>query len=322
MKKYIYWVLGILFFLITIFLYNSIYFDIPRNTLEEEYVSDSFFISLDDNTKIHVKDQGNKNKPSIFVLHGFNSSLFDFEELNNQLSKDYRVISFDFPAFGLTGATTSKNYSIEYYLKVVESIKSYFDLDQIVLIGHSMGGHVSWRYAEERPEDVRGIVLLAPGGIGSEQDILDFKSQKNAPLAWKLANSSFGSQMLLYFTPKFFVREGLKDSIVNDSLVTDDWVNSFHDMVLLEGSREAIGEILRSIKNPFDDPLMLKNINSPVMLIHGTDDNLINVNVTNIYSKNISNLDLKIYENVGHWPAQENPDRALKDIKHFLSGLN
>ena len=36
------------------------------------------------------------------------------------------------------------------------------------------------------------------------------------------------------FTPKFFVREGLKDSIVNDSLVTDDWVNSFHDMVLLE----------------------------------------------------------------------------------------
>ena len=50
---------------------------------------------------------------------------------------------------------------------------------------------------------------------------------------------------------------------------------------------------------------MLKNINSPVMLIHGTDDNLINVNVTNIYSNNISNLDLKIYENVGHWPAQK-----------------
>ena len=93
-------------------------------------------------------------------------------------------------------------------------------------------------------------------------------------------------------------------------------------MVLLEGSREAIGEILRSIENPFDDPSMLKNIKSPVILIHGTDDNLINVNVTNIYSSNISDLDLRIYENVGHWPAQENPDRALKDIKHFLSGLN
>ena len=88
-------------------------------------------------------------------------------------------------------------------MKVIESNKSYFELDQIVLIGHSMGGHVSWRYAEERPEDIKGIVLLAPGGIGSEQDILDFKSQKNAPLAWKLANSSFGSQMLLYFLLNF-----------------------------------------------------------------------------------------------------------------------
>ena len=60
---------------------------------------------------------------------------------------------------------------------------------------------------------------------------------------------------------------------------------------------------------------MLKNINSPVMLIHGTDDNLINVNVTNIYSKYISNLDLKIYENVGHWPAQQKSRKGIKRYK-------
>jgi len=322
MSKYIYWSFGILLFLILVILYNSIYFDISRDTLEQKYAKNSFFVTMDDKTRVHVRDQGNKNKPSIFVLHGFNSSLFDFEGLSTQLAKDYRVISFDFPAFGLTGTTPTRDYSIDYYLKVVAAMKSYFDLEQFYLVGHSMGGHVSWRYAEKYPKDVRGVVLLASGGIGSDQDLIDFKMQKDAPLAWKLANSSFGAQMLLYFTPKFFVSEGLKESIVDDNLVTDEWVTSFHDMILLEGSREAIGEILRSIDSPFEDSSKLKNISSPVMIIHGTEDNLVNVDVTNIYSKNISNLDLKIYDNVGHWPAQEEPVRALRDIKKFLDGLD
>ena len=54
-------------------------------------------------TEIHLRDEGPKNGFPVVLLHGSNASLHTWEPWRERLvAKGYRVISFDFPAHGLS----------------------------------------------------------------------------------------------------------------------------------------------------------------------------------------------------------------------------
>ena len=119
MKKVAKWiglsVLAILVFLI----YSGTYLDVPREELESRYaIGASQFLNLDDGSRIHYRDEGNDNGPVIVLLHGFNASLFNFEKLVPLLSEDFRLVSLDLPAFGLTGSVPSGEYTTENFMKI------------------------------------------------------------------------------------------------------------------------------------------------------------------------------------------------------------
>ena len=320
MKKIIKWTLISVLIVIVYLIYSSIYFDISRKDLEKKYANNlSQFLELKNGSRIHYRDEGNKEGPTIFLLHGFNSSLFGYEKMIPFLSDEFRLISLDFPAFGLTGAVPSKDYTIENYITTVSKLKSHLSVDDFYLVGHSMGGHVSWRYALEFPDQVKGLILIASGGIGTSEDLEKFKKSDDAPLVWKILNSKLAGQLLLYFTPKFFAEQGLKSSVVNQDLVTDEWINEFHDLVLLEGSREAIGIIFSNGIDIFESPKKLKNIKVPTLIIHGARDSLIEVENSKHYESNIPNVEVEVYSNIGHWPIYEAPEQVSKDIYTFIN---
>jgi hypothetical protein len=82
-------------------IYNSVYFDIPKNEIISKYAnSASDFLELADGSKIHFRDEGNKDGKVLLLVHGFNGSLFNYEPLVPYLSDNYRVISLDLPAHG------------------------------------------------------------------------------------------------------------------------------------------------------------------------------------------------------------------------------
>ena len=319
MYKTIKWTLIFILIVFSYLIYSSVYFDISRKELEDKYATGvSQFLELKDGSRIHYRDEGNKDRPTIFLLHGFNSSLFGYEKMIPFLSKEFRLISFDFPAFGLTGAIPSKDYTIENYIKIVNQLKSHLSIDKFYLVGHSMGGHVSWRYTLEHPEHVAGLILIASGGIGTSEDLENFKNSDDAPFVWKILNSKIAGQLLLYFTPKFFAEQGLKTSVVDQDLVTNEWIDEFHDLVLLEGSREAIGSIFLSNPNIFENPKKLVDIKTPTLIIHGEEDSLVEVENSKYYVANIPNIEIKIYSNIGHWPIYEDPQRTSNDILSFI----
>ncbi len=93
---------SIIFFILVIFgIYNSFYFDIPKNEIISKYATGaSEFLELADDSKIHIRDEGNKEGEILVMVHGFNGSLFNYEPLVPYLSNEYRIISLDLPAHG------------------------------------------------------------------------------------------------------------------------------------------------------------------------------------------------------------------------------
>ena len=317
MKKVAKWiglsVLAILVFLI----YSGTYLDIPREELESRYaIGASQFLNLDDGSRIHYRDEGNDEGPVIVLLHGFNASLFNFERLVPLLAEDFRLVSLDLPAFGLTGAVPSGEYTIENFKETVSELTHYLDIEKFSIAGNSMGGHVAWRYALEYPDQIEGLILIAAGGVSEDEQAMD-----DSPIVWELMDSSLARKILLFFTPRFFAEQGLQIAVADPKLVTEELVSQFHELALLEGSREAILSMITGDRHSSSGPEIFNQISAPTLVIHGEEDNLIKVESSKYFEENIPDVEVKIYSDIGHLPMYEDPERTAKDIRDFIDNI-
>jgi pimeloyl-ACP methyl ester carboxylesterase len=308
------------FILLVIAVYSGTYLDIPRDKLEAKYASGaSEFLDLKNGSRIHYRDEGDLYKPAIILLHGFNGSLFNFERMVPLLSKEFRLVSIDLPGFGLTGAIPSMDYSTQNSILVINELTSYLGMEKFSIAGNSMGGGIAWRYALENPEKTQSLVLLASSGIYSSEERLQIEeSERESPLVWKLMRSNFVSYFLSLYTPKFFATQGLKTSVYDPNLATEEIANQFHELTLMQGSREAILSRFSKQNYSNEKPDILKKIQAPTLIIHGREDNIISFKSSINLDQYIQNSQLMIYPKIGHLPMYETPSRVANDIKNFL----
>ena len=323
MKKTLKWI-GILTITILVMLvYSGTYLDVPRKELEAKYATGSSqFLDLPDGARIHFRDEGKPENPAIVLLHGFNGSLFNFERLVPFLVNDFRLISIDLPGFGLTGATPTADYTTEGFIDVVTKLTNELGIEKFSIAGNSMGGGVAWRYTLEFPTKVEGLVLLASSGVGSKEDVKKFEERENnTPIVWKLMGSDLLKKFLHYYTPKFFATEGLKRSVYDQQFADVDHANQFHDLVLLQGSRDAILSMTMGGRRKMYGPESLSKITAPTLVIHGEEDNIIGFERSLVFKENIDNAEIKIYPEIGHLPMYEDPARTADDILKFFQDL-
>ena len=323
MKKTLKWI-GILTITILVMLvYSGTYLDVPRKELEAKYATGSSqFLDLPDGARIHFRDEGKPENPAIVLLHGFNGSLFNFERLVPFLVNDFRLISIDLPGFGLTGATPTADYTTEGFIDVVTKLTNELGIEKFSIAGNSMGGGVAWRYTLEFPTKVEGLILLASSGVGSKEDVKKFEERENnTPIVWKLMGSDLLKKFLHYYTPKFFATEGLKRSVYDQQFADVDHANQFHDLVLLQGSRNAILSMTMGGRRKMHGPESLSKINAPTLVIHGEEDNIIGFERSLVFKENIDNAEIKIYPEIGHLPMYEDPARTADDILKFFQDL-
>ena len=323
MKKILKWIGIFIIAILIILIYSGTYLDIPREKLEAKYATGSSqFLDLPDGARIHFRDEGRPDNPAIVLLHGFNGSLFNFERLVPLLAKDFRLISIDLPGFGLTGAIPSANYTTESFMDTVTSLTNQLGIEKFLIAGNSMGGGVAWRYTLEHPAKVEGLILLASSGVGSKEDVKKFEERENnPPIVWKLMNSTLFKKFLNYYTPKFFATEGLKRSVYDQKFADADHANQFHDLVLLQGSRNAILSMTMGGRRQMYGPESLSKITSPTLVIHGEEDNIIGFERSSVFKENIDNAEIKIYPEIGHLPMYEDPVRTANDIIKFYQDL-
>ena len=312
-----------IFLSIGFFIYTGVFFDLSREELEKKYASgNSQFINLKDGSRIHYRDEGDITKPAIILLHGFNGSLFNFERMVPFLSSEFRLISIDLPGFGLTGPVPSKDYSTGTSIKTITDVTGLLGVDSFSIAGNSMGGGVAWRYALIHPEKIESLILLASSGIYSNEQREKIRNQDSeTPLAWKIMRSNFASFFLSFYTPKFFATQGLRSSVYDSNLATKELSDQFHDLVLLEGSREAILSRFSNFTYQNEKPEILNEIIAPTLIIHGQEDNIIPVISSQNLATYIPNSKLIIYPEIGHFPMYEAPKRVARDIENFLSNF-
>jgi len=110
--------------------------------------------------EMELEDEGRGARPFVLV-HGFTGSRDDFREHVPQLARLGRTIALDQRGHGgSTNSGRAEDYTLD---GLVEDLAAAFDalkLARVDLLGHSLGGMVTLRYALAHPERVASLVLM------------------------------------------------------------------------------------------------------------------------------------------------------------------
>lgn len=104
--------------------------------------------------------------PAVVFIHGLPGTGLDFEPVAAQLPTRHTVL-YDRPGFGYS---SGGYHPLEQQLAAIRGLIESLDLGPVVLAGHSYGGTLALAYAEQRPQDVRGLVLVDAAAGGSHSD--------------------------------------------------------------------------------------------------------------------------------------------------------
>jgi len=281
--------------------------DIPVSELKEKYTyTDSRFEKVN-GMEVHYRMTG-VGEPLV-LLHGSGSSLHTWEKWVEVLSKDFKVITLDLPAFGLTGPHPDGDYSMEAYSAFLDRFLQQLNVDSCYLAGNSFGGYIAWTYAAKHSDKVRKLALLNSSGYPS-------KVSKNTPLIYKLANNPLASRLLMKCTPRSLIEKSVRETFVNEELVTEETIDRYFELALRTGNRKAFIDRVKQTK--VDHTAELKKLDIPVLIMWGDKDIVVTPDNARKFKTDIKEADLIMYEQVGHLPMEEIPSQSATDLEAFL----
>lgn len=296
---------GLLFVLIAagIWLYTP---DKSRAAIEAKYhVAPTDYRDIA-GMRMRVIEAGLKDAPAVILLHGFGSSLETWDAWARSLSGDFRVIRFDCPGFGLTGADPTGDYSDARSLTVLAAVMDELGVFQASLIGNSMGGKLAWQFAAKYPSRVHKLVLISPDGFASPG--FDYGRKPAVPLMVRA---------LPYTLPPFMVRASMSPAFGDPARMDDALADRYRDFMLAPGVRPAMVARMEQVTMVPPEPL-LRSIPSPTLLLWGEKDGMIPFTNAADYRRVMRNATLVPLPGLGHVPQEEAPARSLEPIRAFL----
>lgn len=299
-----YLLLAILLIIVGVFAFNYAP-DRSVEDLKKRWTYDnSKFIEVDGiDAHYRINGQGTP----LVLIHGTGASLHTWEGWTDILSKDFQIISLDMPAFGLTGPSIDRDYSLEKYARFLDEFLGKIGVDTFHLAGNSLGGAISWKYASMFPEKVKKMILIDAAG---------YPFDKKLPLAFRLAKNDIMGKILLKITPKSLFWKSIREVYYNDDLVTEELIDRYYELYLREGNRQAFVDRVRAIES--NDVSPIKTIKTPTLIMWGADDEWIPVTLVNKFKNDLINAESIVYKQVGHVPMEEIPEATAEDARTFL----
>lgn len=266
--------------------------------------------------EIHVAEAGAGDV--LVMLHGGGpgaSGVSNYHQNLPALSARFRVVLPDQPGFGGSFRPTEAELDAKSITQItVDALIETLDklsVERCHLLGNSLGGAAAIALAQQHPDRVERLVLMAPGGgwlpfgptptEGQKEMFRYFNGE--GPTAKKMAN---------------FIRT----MVVDHKQFGEDVVQARYEASLDPSHIEFYHRLNAAFaKRHGMDPLWrdLHKIKAPTLLLWGRDDRTITLDGAQIMLKYIRNVELHVFGNCGHWVQLERRQEFERLVTGFLS---
>jgi esterase len=139
--------------------------------------------------KLHYLDWGTEGRPPFVLLHGFSAHARYWDSFAVHMRDDYHVYALDQRGHG--DSAWADEYPPESMVSDLDVFVDRLGLQRFVLLGHSMGGGVAFRYAAEHPERVEKLIIVDSALPNPERIAAP---NPNNSVQRSLANDQFASE--------------------------------------------------------------------------------------------------------------------------------
>jgi pimeloyl-ACP methyl ester carboxylesterase len=114
--------------------------------------------------RLHYVDWGNPGAPPLLLVHGGRDHCRNWDWVASALRHDYHILAPDLRGHGDSQWSPDGSYSVAAYIYDLAQLIHQQELAPVTIIGHSLGGMLTLRYAGIYPESVSKIVAIE--GLG------------------------------------------------------------------------------------------------------------------------------------------------------------
>jgi pimeloyl-ACP methyl ester carboxylesterase len=245
--------------------------------------------------------------PLVF-LHHLTAVLDDWDpRVIDGIAAKRRVITFDNRGIGASSGSVP-NSAEEMARDAVCFIRS-LGLDQVDLLGFSLGGGVAQVIAMEEPELVRRVILAGtgPAGGGGIDEITRIAVRAYMKAALTLRNPKH----YLFFTRTPDGKRAATDYMARLKERTDD-----RDKRISPRAMRAQLKAIRAwgTREPHD----LSTLRQPVLVANGDQDVMVASSHSADMARRLPNAQLRIYPNSGHGGVFQHHQEFVEEVLEFL----
>lgn len=258
---------------------------------------------------LYYEDHGDGD-PIVF-LHGGTAGLRYFEPQLTSLSNEYRTLAVDFRGHGRS-EKTDLGHTLSQYARDLREFLLQLDLDDVVLVGWSMGALVSWEYIHQFDTDrVQAIVDIDMEPSPMKRDDYEY--------------GSYGCDDLEQAINQIQIDPlGLLDEQAR-ALLKEEPSRELRNLILDEGSRTppAIqGTLMFGLLYLRDYREVLPSVDVPALVCAGADEKWRSVASVKSVAELIPDAQFELFENSGHCITVEEPERFNRALRDFVGSLS
>lgn len=229
--------------------------------------------------------------PVLLLLHGLFGALSNWEGVVGRFSKNFRVVIPMLPIYEMP----IKEAGLDGLRKFVEDFVSFKKLDNLIIMGNSLGGHIALLYTLQNSDKVKKLILTGSSGLFEDSMGGSYPKRGNYE----------------------YIRERVAYTFYDPNVATKDLVDEVFETTRSIPKCMRIVAIAKSAQrhNMADD---IPNITAPTLLVWGLNDTITPPIVAHEFNRLIPNSDLKFIDKCCHAPMMEHPEKFNELVEEFL----
>lgn len=261
--------------------------------------------------------------PVLVLLHGFPTASWDWHKVWPLLTAHYRVLAFDFIGFGFSDKPRQYDYSLMDQADLTEAFLQAKGINAYHVLAHDYGDtvaqellarHYERNHGEAGTEPVLLSLCMLNGGIFPG-------THHPRPIQEALA-SPLGF-LLTPFLSKAKLRKNFKAIFGPETQATAQEVDEFYQLIQHQNGKYLFHRLIRYMKERethegrWGAATCLGQL--PQRLINGGFDPISGRHVADYYDNVVTDPDVVVLENIGHYPQTEAPEAVVAAFLAFQS---
>lgn len=260
---------------------------------------------------LHYHEAGSGDP--VVLIHGSGPGVSAWSNFRGNLpvfAESFRTILMDMPGFGRSDLPKLDRLYPEIAAEATLELVDALGLGKVSLLGNSMGGYVAAEFALRYPERLDKLVLMGPAGL-AVNTFNPTDSEGSRRLDEFLANPSREAMVA-------WVETMVADMAVVDDQLIDERLTSALQVGVLDNT-VAIFETFATYPSEAPPWTRAHRIRNDTLITWGRDDNMLRLEGAFVAFAQMSNAELHIFSQCGHWAQVERKAEFERVVIEFLT---